>query len=149
MMTIWGIVFSFCCICTALASVRVGLIGFRKFEARKAFRFVTAPAWCLFVFMFLPWQIGEFARGENSSLPWEAFSGAYLRHGFFEGLLSATIVLIVDFWLFWIPSSLWIHKYSQADTTKRIMARVINLLSGALLTQIANSIYRWMDYFGF
>lgn len=148
MMTIWAIVCSFFCICTALASFRVGLIGFRRFETAKVLRFLTAPAWCLFVFIFVFWQIGEFARGENSSLPWEAFTEARLQHGLFEGLLSATIVLIVDLWLFWIPASLWIHKHSDADGTKRIMARVINLLLGVVLSQVANPIYRLMNYMG-
>ncbi len=146
MMTIWAIALSFFVICTALASLRVGLIGFRRFETRRAIGFLTAPAWCLFLIMFLPWQIGEFARGENSPLPWATFTEANLRHGLFDGLLSATIVSIVDLWLFWIPASLWIGKHSEADKTKRIMARVINVLSGALLAQVANPVYRLMNF---
>lgn len=145
MMTLWAIVLSFIIICTILSSVRVGVIGFRKIEARKLIAFLTHPAWCLFMIMFLPWQMGEFARGENSPLPWEAFAKNSLRHGVFDGLLSAAIVIAVLLWLFWIPASIWINKNPEADKTKRIMARTINILLGLLLTQVANPIYRLLD----
>jgi hypothetical protein len=146
MMTIWEIVLSIIVICTTVASIRLGLIGFQRFETRKVIAFITAPGWCFFAFIFLLWKIGDFARGESSPLPWVAFTESYLRHGLLNGLLSGAIVVIAELWLFWIPASLWIKKHSEADRTKQIMARAINLLSGALLTQVANPVYKFIIY---
>jgi hypothetical protein len=140
-MPIWSIILAVLVIFTLLASIRLGLEGIVKFPTGKLFNFSTSRAWCLSLFIFLPWKIGEFARAGNSPLPWEAFAQANLRHGLFEGILTATIVLLVNIWLFWVPANIWVNKYPNTDTTKRIMARIINLLLGLLLTQVANPIY--------
>lgn len=142
MMFIWTIVLSFLVFFTLLTSIRLGIEGIIKLPTGKLINFSTSPAWCFSLIVFLPMQIGEFARAENSPLPWEAFAQANFRHGFFDGVLTATIVLVVDIWLFWVPANIWINKYSYADATKRIMARIINLLLGLILTQVANPIYR-------
>ena len=142
---IWPLTLSIIHIFPLLASIRLGLEGFVKLPTGKFFNFLTHKAWCLLLIIILPWQIGEFARAENSPLPWKAFVQANLRYGLFDAIFVAIIVLLVDIWLFWVPANIWINKYANADATRKLMARIINLLLGLILTLVANPIYKFLS----
>ena len=144
---LWTFTLNGALLLTLASSFRLGLEGHIDFPEDKFFKFITAKGWCYSLFIFLPWHIGAFARGETSPLPWEAFKQESLRHGFYNGLLAASIVLLVDLWLFWIPANIWINKKNDIDKKHRTMARLINLLGGLLLTTLNNPIYKFFGNF--
>ena len=142
---LWEIFISFLVLFTLTASIRLGLKGYIKFPKNKVLNFITTSRWCYSLIIFIPWLLGEFARAEISAFPWIAFIQSSSKHGLYDRIFSGTIVLLVDLWLFWIPSNIWINKHEDIDKQKRIMVRIINLLVGLILITASNPIYKLLE----
>ena len=139
------IVFSFLILFALLASIRLGLEGFVRFSENGILEFVTHEGWCWILFLIMPMWIGMFGRSESSPLPWIEFAKGSSQNGFFDAIIGAAIVLLADFWLFWIPANIWINKHKDSDKIKRRMARIINFLLGLMLASVANPFYSFIS----
>jgi hypothetical protein len=144
---LWSIILNSVLIFSLVSSIRLGLEGHVNFPACKILKFIAAKEWCYSLFLFLPWHVGAFARGETSPIPWVAFRQECWRHGFYSALLAAGIVLLVDLWLFWVPANIWINRNKEIDKKHRMVARLINLIGGLLLVTLDNPIYKFLNTF--
>ena len=129
------------------ASIRMAIKGCAVEVAPKSvsLNVLTHPGWCLCLLVTFPLLAGQFARCEVSPIPWQAFSMEYSQHGLLSGFLALVVVITVDLWLFWIPSHFWITGGKNRDRTKRLMARIINILVGLLIVSAANPVYKLIE----
>lgn len=134
-------------ICTFLATLRISFMGLDKMPKRKPIRLLTHDYWCLSLLLFIPWLVGEFARGETSAFPWTQFMKVYLSDGLWGGLIAFMMVLMVDIWLFWTPGFLYVICREQPLSMNiRKLVIVINILVGLLLITPHNPIYSAFDW---
>jgi len=134
---------------TLFSSLRLAITKKLSFIEDSCIHFFSLPHYSVFIIIFLPWAVGDFSRSESSPFPWEAFSIASSRHGFFDGLYFATMVFIADLWLFWIPANIYVIQNSNAGRVKHNMARIINVLSGLILCTPNNPIYAAINWICF
>jgi hypothetical protein len=139
-------------LCTLATTIRLSLpMRFRPPSSDgkffKMIIIITHPGWCFALLLFMPWFLGEFARGETSPLPWVAFMDESYRHGFFSGLFTFLVVVLVDLWLFWTTANVWIYTRDNIDKEKARMARIINISVGLVFVTIGNPIYQLMARF--
>jgi len=131
--------------CALAATIKYSLTGWVKFPENPILKIVSNEKWLFSLLLFVPWLVGDFARGETSPLPWITFK-EYSRHGASSGALIAIIVVIVDLWLFWVPAQIYNEQHSQEPVEQRRLVRAVNFLVGLLLTTAGNPIYRFLIY---
>ncbi len=100
------------------------------------------PGWLFPVIFLSAIHIGGYARTEISPIPWRSFSHELMLHDFGSACFSFATVSTVSLWCFWTGANAWFLHHPQMDKTKRVMAHVINLLFGLIVTQPDNPIYR-------
>jgi len=137
---------------TLLASIYLALDGFVYLPKQR--EIIEYPAFwyplIIAIIFFVAWMTGDFGRGEISPLPWEAFMDT--KDGVFWSIFVASMVIIADLWLLWIPANIWINdqkvKISKENSDSLFfMARVINLLVGLLLMTENNPAIKLLGIF--
>jgi len=132
-------------LCTLAATMKFALVGWVKFPENPILQIVSNENWLFSLFLFVPWLVGNFSRGETSPLPWVAFLNEYSRHGASSAVLTAMMVVIVNIWLFWAPAQIYNDKHFEKPLKQRWLVRAINLLVGLLLVTAGNPVYRFLE----
>jgi len=132
---------------TFLATIRLSLLGMIELPERRVVRVLSHEAWCISIITVLPWYVSEFARGELSPIPWQAFSNVSAFHGVAEGCIAMLIVCIVDMWLLWTPAQIYAHRVHRSDRHTIKFVRIINGLAGLLLVTPNNPFFKLIQLF--
>jgi len=61
----------------------------------------------IFLLTFLPFAVGMLGGGQASPFPWDTFAANLRRHGFWDAMFGAHLVITTDLWIFLIPGRLW------------------------------------------
>ena len=133
-------------LCAGAGSINYAARGEAAFQdppSETVLRWAIHPCWVFAAWLLLVGHIGEFARGENSPLPWVAYDWAARRHGAMEGLLSAVSVVLADLWLLVLPAQVYIVNRPDSTLPVRRLARGLNVTLGLLLVTPGNPLY-WL-----
>lgn len=142
---LWGVLLWIFTPFAFLATIRLSLKGIVKFPEHPVFKFLFSEIWCVSIIIYLPWYVAAFAHGEISPLPWNVFTANYEVYGLPDALLSLFIVCIVDIWLLWTPSQIYVSKLRGYEKEKAGLARAINGLAGLLLFTPGHPLYRLIE----
>ena len=131
----------------------------------KLWNFLSNENWLIISFISSAMCIGEYARNQTSSLPWEVFTHRFYNHDFLTSIIPTINVLVTDIWIlfglaeFKIQSELKNISKQTNEYVKNEMMRslndrktlyfVINIIFGLLLMTKHNLLYQIFSWFHF
>ena len=142
-----NMIFVPCLVCILFATVRMALVGLNNMPTNRFARFIGNDWWWVGAAFISLMFTGQFARGEALALPWQEFHKEAARHGNWDGVVSATIVFIVDLWLFWVPARIFVGKQPDEDRRVIYLAFALNIAVGLIFTSQDNPVYGILDNF--
>lgn len=96
----------------------------------------------LILLIVIPWQLGEVARSETSSLPWLVWTQESQKHGALNGILAVSINLFFLIWALIIPGHLYANNKKKKSGKRPVHPYFINLSVGIVLCFTNNFIYK-------
>ena len=118
---------------TFCATLKVGTKNLVNWPTIKIIRFCSNPFWLIPMILLIPMTVGEISRGEATFSPWIEFMSSMKMHGFFDGVSSALITIMVEIWLLWIPAHYVVLKIDDADAFIKIIVRIFGFMAGVLV----------------
>ncbi len=141
---IWSTIILIMTLCCFLTTLKFSFFG-RNYTSKYQFiNILTNPYWLIMIIIFIPVELGQFARGEASFIPWEEATREYYRFGIHSASLSFLMISIVDLWLFWTISHVYIESLANEKKVNTIYIRLLNIAIGIILTTQLNPIYKFI-----
>lgn len=147
-MIIGGVLYTIilaCSLCALVYSARVAINDDLNKKRNIYLDIVSHEKWSIAVIFILIITVGDLGRGEISPIPWEAFYEVQYYSGLAIAILYLILILVTHLWLFWNPSQMIIQSENIQSTGARWSIRLMNIMTGLLLSSENNAVYRSIE----